>query len=149
MDRKRLKVTILVVVIAIPLVSVLIWWGSQPALPPLPTQEEMDARLKETAVKADWELLFYNPERLMHLPIYAEGEVSLIMEEIQDWWTTFVLRTEENDGPRFYRVGYWTWNNELDIPDSLSDGDWVTVWGTFRGMDTGLPGILAYIIEIG
>jgi hypothetical protein len=106
-----------------------------------PTQEELDARLKEEAVKADFVELNCNHEANMYKRIYAEGEVGVIMDE--GLLGNFYLSQEEGEGYGMYNV----FNFDLDAPN-LSEGDWVIIWGIFGGKNEFLlPKIFATIIE--
>jgi colicin import membrane protein len=98
-----------------------------------PTQEELDAQLKEEAVQADFVKL--NSDGSTGEKVFAEGEVTNITKE--GTLGEFTLTTLD---------GMFTIGNMLGT--EISEGDNVKVYGATNGKDdTGFPVINATIIE--
>lgn len=103
-----------------------------------PTQDELNAKLKEEAVKADFvELGADNPPN--GKSVYIDGEVSVLMEDVID---QFTLTAKEGDGYGIYHIKLI---NTTDI--EYSNGDTVRIYGTVKGKDEGFPLISATILE--
>lgn len=104
-----------------------------------PTQEELNAQLKEEATEIDF-VKANGDEVEEGTKVKATGEVSNL---IDDTLMKFTLATEEGEGFGMYSVAGFN-TTEADI----SDGQTVTIYGTYAGKgDTGMPAINVTIIE--
>ncbi|USK48848.1 DNA-binding protein [Bacillus sp. CMF12] len=105
-----------------------------------PSQEELNAKLKDEAVQANFvELNVDNPPD--GKKVFAEGEVStLIKDDVLD---EFTITTNEGNGHGMYSV------NLINTTEfEYKEGDRVRIYGAVKGKDEGgLPQISATIIE--
>lgn len=103
-----------------------------------PTQEELNAKLKAEAVKADF--VEINVDNPVGKKVFAEGEVTILTKGALD---EFTLTTKEGDGYGIYQI---TLANTTE--EDYSEGDIVRIYGTADGKDElGMPKILATIVE--
>lgn len=103
-----------------------------------PTQEELDAQLKEEAIEADF-VAINGDEVEDGTKLYADGTVDLILEEgVID---KFSFST---DGGIYTIIS-------LDTDTEVSEGDFVRVYGTYAGKEegTGIPMLSVTVIEPG
>ncbi|MBT2717958.1 hypothetical protein [Bacillus sp. ISL-57] len=99
------------------------------------TQDELNAKLKEEAVEADYKELNSDnaPDKKK---VFVKGEIGSVFEE--GILGTFILNNENG----IYTV------NLLSVDEKYEAGDNVTVYGTTNGKDeTGNPQITATILE--
>lgn len=100
-----------------------------------PTQDELNVKLKEEAVEADYKELNSDnaPDKKK---VFVKGEIGAVFEE--GILGTFILNNENG----IYTV------NLLSVDEKYETGDNVTVYGTTNGKDeTGIPQISATILE--
>ncbi|MCM3536607.1 DNA-binding protein [Priestia endophytica] len=105
-----------------------------------PTQEELDAKLKEEATTADFvKLNVDNPP--VDEKVTAKGKVSIVYQE--GVGGSFMLETKEGSGYGMYNILNYS------LADVKED-DEVTIYGTTTGKkaDDGSPQINATIIEV-
>lgn len=101
-----------------------------------PTQEELDAKLKKEAIEADF-VAINGGEVEDGTKLYADGTVDLILEE--GAIDTFSFSTDDG----LYTV------KSLDIDSTVSEGDFIRVYGTYAGKEegTGIPLLSVTVIE--
>ncbi|QTD40436.1 hypothetical protein [Sporosarcina sp. Te-1] len=103
-----------------------------------PSQEELDAKLKEEAKEYSFVEL-NSDEVAKDEKVKLTGEVSAVSGSGVN--STFTLTTKENDG-----VGMFSVKN-FSLED-IADGNTVTIYGTYNGKnDVSMPEIVATIIE--
>jgi colicin import membrane protein len=104
-----------------------------------PTQEELDAQLKEEAVQADFVEL-NSDEAETGKKVFTEGVIDSIAKE--GMLGEFTLTTEEGEGVGMYTV--------VDVmgSDLVKEGTNIKVYGVYEGKDDlGFPKINATVIE--
>ena len=104
-----------------------------------PSQDELDAQLKEDAVQADFVKL-NSDEATKGEKVFAEGEITNISKE--GVLGEFTLTTEEKDGSGMYMI------KVLAAEAEFTKGDQVKIFGITEGKDDlGFPIINATILE--
>lgn len=106
-----------------------------------PTQEELNKKLKENAVKADFVELNSYPDKNKDKKVYVEGEVGVVFGD--GVGQKFDMSAKEGNG-----YGYYTITNLCGMYD-VKEGDVLKAYGVFSGHDekTSIPKITATIIE--
>ncbi|USK43708.1 hypothetical protein [Cytobacillus oceanisediminis] len=104
-----------------------------------PSQDELNAKLKEEAVQADFvELNVDNPPK--GKSVYIDGEVSVLTEGPLD---EFIITSKEDSGNGMYKIQL---ANTTD--SEYEEGDIVRVYGSVYDTDeSGLPQILGTVLE--
>lgn len=103
-----------------------------------PTQEELNAIMKDEAIKADF-VKVNGGEVEIYTKLTLQGEVTSIMSD--GVGGEFTLTTVEGNGYGMYTILNYS------IED-VNKGDFVKVWGAYDGKaNTGMPLIIATIIE--
>ncbi|MGG3623878.1 hypothetical protein ABES25_10035 [Bacillus gobiensis] len=104
-----------------------------------PTQEEINAKLKEEATQASFVELNSDSAEL-DKKIFIDGEVAVVLKE--GTLGSFTVNTEEKEGSGIYTV------NDYSMMDQVTAGDKVKVYGTYSGKaEDGSPLINATIVE--
>ena len=130
---KRLKY-ILIAALVVGLIVAGVWWLNQPVLP-------FD---KAAAVEANFDELFFYPEENWMKAVYVEGKVTSLWV-YADGNCEFTVK--DSDGYLFAvstDSAYQRWVQPK--ARKLSEGDFVKVWGYFRGNNL-LPELGACVIE--
>jgi hypothetical protein len=113
--------------------------SSEPSVSKEPTQEELNAKLKSEAVKADFVKI--NGGEWKDKKVFAEGEISNV--DVQDPVTTFLLAAKEGNGLGVYKIRAVT-----SLIGKINDKDKVKIYGIVNEPDKdGIPKILVTVIE--
>lgn len=90
-----------------------------------PTQEELNERLKEQAMEANFTEV-NGGEVEEGTPLYIEGKVTFVADGGQ--LGEFTITTEENDGHGMYNIA-----NFSMIEENIEEGQHLKVYGTYAG----------------
>lgn len=103
-----------------------------------PTQEELNAKLKDEAITLDF-IAANGDEVEKDTKVTITGEVTTVMSE--GVGGIFTVTTTEGDGFGVFNVKNFT-------SDEVVEGQTVSVYGTYNGKDeTSMPSIIATFIE--
>lgn len=104
-----------------------------------PSQEELNEKLKQEAVQANYTELDSNNQPIGK-KVYIDGEVGPGMKDVMD---EFMLTSKEGDGFGVYKIQLFN-----TTETEYHKGDQVRVYGTVKGKDdSGMPLISATILE--
>lgn len=109
-----------------------------------PTQEELNAKLKSEAVKADFVTINGHESEVSGKKVFSEGQISAVDNEGKyDLFKGFTISQKEGDGFGIYYV------YNLTDDKSFENGDQVKIYGTVNKEKSklGMSVIVATVIE--